>query len=474
MGRIPSSKSKHVAQVQDEEGPVGIKQIPRYHPLDVGPNWFLQDWIEGESELAKPIQVPGDVLDFRAQQDELSAALSAQKAARITAKEEIKQQKAEKQEHYKRVARAWASNSIDPTKCLDNVDWTSAAKAGTFFQRPIIDDQPSKRYIKNPMLSSFWDGLPEHRPPHHQPNVLGVWNNCAGQNDTGKALGEFGNVPSHRQVPKEKEYSEAVTKRIQEARKVHSEEAVRATCGIHKREDLLAKAHPASVLKGEKPPWKPGEGNRYFSYVPDMVEPLVCDNVMHQVLAPVRAYDHALQIVSGSAVSTSFWNPPKSKYHGTQRREAHAKELLKNHHAVLGVQQPDADKIKAVAGTSEKSQQARPSTAPTARRPRSGASSAGKSNASEAKASKVPQRSQSATVLETRRRSNSFMGLATEDGSKDVSAAPRPKSATPGFTKCPVTVNRPPSTGMRTAASIGAKPRPSSASPTTVAPSLRT
>lgn len=443
MGRIPPPESEH-----GYEGSAGVKKVPRYHPLDVGPNWFLRDWIEGESELAKPIVFPEDVQDFRGQQHDLAAALSAAKDAKRAAQEEIREQKAEKYGHFKRVARAWSANSIGLDK---HVDYKPAAKAGTFFQTPIIDDQPSKRYIKNPLLSGMWDGLPGHLPPHHQPNVYGVWNNCSGQNDVGKALGEFGNVPPHRQAPKEKEYSEAVEKRVQYARRVEGEEALRKTCGTHKRQDLLAKAHPASVLKGEKPPWIPGEENRYFSYVPDMVEPMVCDHVMAQVLAPSRAYDHARQIVSGSAVSTSFWVAPKIKYHGTQRREASAKELLKNHHGPPSRPPSSQPVNKACAETAEKG---RPSTAPTMRRagPGSRASSAGKSNASEAVAKKAIPRSQSATVC--RPRSNSL---------HDAAPAPRPQSATAGSTNCAITVHRPPSTGIQRTQSAGAKPRPSTA-----------
>merc|ERR1711904_30507 len=257
------------------------------------------------------------------------------------------------------------------------------------------------------------------------------------------------------------EYSEAVERRIQYARRVHSKEAIRATVGIHKREDLLAKAEPSSVLKGEKEPWvlERQMTNRYFSYVPELVEPMVCDNVMRQALEPVRAHDHALQIVSGSATCSSKWVPPKAKYHGTQRREASAKELLKNHH---GVQlRPE---------TAEKRSQQRPATAPTTRPPvgpggvgsRPTSSSRTKWNAPEAKraACKALPRAQSAGALEARPRSQSATGPSTKlsEERKDVEPAPRPKSAIAGPSKG----LRPPSCGMRrpSTGSVAVKPRP--------------
>lgn len=423
-------------------------------PMDVGPNWFLRDWIEGESELAKPIQFPEDAQDFRSQQEELAAALDAQTAAKQAAKDVVKQQKAEKLERFKRLQRAWSANSIGADN--EKGPWISAATAGRFFIEPVIDVSPSKRYIKNSFLTSFWEGAGGHLPPHHQPNVNGVWNPFGGQNDVGKALGEFGSVPPHRQIPKEKAYAEAVEKRIQDARQHHSQEAVRATCGLHKRENLLTNAHPTSVHKGEKKAWmlERQMTKKYFSYVPEMVEPIVCDRVRAQVLAPVRAHDHARQIVGGSAVSASKWREPRTKYHGTQRREVSAKELLKNHH---GPPQRAASQLEA--GLADKSrpgsrpptaEKGRPSTAPNLRR-----------SASASSAGRACEGNDVIAASKTRPRSQSAVGSATKtsvDACKDGDSAPRPKSAIPGATKCDITVARPPSSLVR-------KPRPRSAAP---------
>lgn len=441
-------------------------------PMAVGPNWFQRDWIEGPSELPKAIEFPEDVQDFRAQQDELAAALSAQTVARRVAKQYKKEQMAEKNEHLKRVSRAWASNSIGPQN--EHGDWSSAASANEFFIKPIIDTTPGLRHTKNPLLTSFWDGLADHLPPHHKPNVHGVWNNFGGQNDVGTALGEFGSVAPHRQTPKEKEYSEAVEKRVKHARRVHSIEAMRATCGTYKREDMLAKAEPSSVLKGEKAPWvlERRASQKFFSYVPVQVEPLVCPRVMRQVFDPVRAHDHARQIVSGSAVTNSKWSEPKTKYHGTQRREENAKELLKNHHGFSkqpppqpehGVPRASLINVESIDSPRMIRSHARPATAPIERRRGSSrVSSAGPAGrASETNigtsSSKAMPRAQSASGFGTR--------PSMEGAKEDVAAALRPQSAMPAPTKCNITVSRPPSSGWRRPGSGGVKPRPRSAAP---------
>lgn len=173
--------------IMEEAAPVLARVDPegRYYRPDAADDWQM---------LA-----PQDIGDFRARQAELAEFLDAQKVQKKAQEGRARPKSAATATYYKEKPKP---------------DWLIWKGPPDFFEEPIVDSEPSRRYIKDWFQSGFWQQL-DKKPPHHQPNVKGVWDPFAKQ-EAGRAMVVL-DMPGFEEQIKEAEKLKSIKAAVSDA-----------------------------------------------------------------------------------------------------------------------------------------------------------------------------------------------------------------------------------------------------------------
>jgi hypothetical protein len=272
---------------------------------------------------------PTGIDKYRSQQTELHSALNAvvaKKKAEETKKKDQEAERRRRRNASKRTAKA-------ASMAAEEKPWTYCDPPNQF-QPPIIDNSPSRKFVKNSFLTGIWDGLEGMKSPHHEPNVKGVWDYSS--NDSCKGLqGTFRAKPADRMGAAEQKHARILEQKLAEAQVKVGEDARRATVGHEKRNSILCNAEKFSTLRGAAKPWVLSRvmTHTVFSDEKPLVskpglDPYLDGDTRRQVEQTGRAHDHCRNIIGGNGQASKWNAPPARAVVGTQRRREQVDALI--------------------------------------------------------------------------------------------------------------------------------------------------
>jgi hypothetical protein len=189
----------------------------------------------------------------------------------------------------------------------------------------------------NKQLTGIYDVTdPNFKPPHSEANIYGGWTYFK-TNARNEQLYEFRDkpwqrTPLHRYSPKELQYKDKLERSIERITRETKHDALCATTGSIRKQNLNETLGDHSCLKRSKPPWttqavttheifapiaayKPGD-REYESGMEKYVE------------HPDRAVSHTTGVIVGDEHKKNFWKSPSSPLSGSNFRQVKAQELL--------------------------------------------------------------------------------------------------------------------------------------------------
>lgn len=233
----------------------------------------------------------------------------------------------------------------------DKHPWTDTDKCVLdFFEKKQKYEQGGSGTCSvNKQLTGIYDVTdPNFKPPHAEANIYGGWTYFK-TNARNEQLYEFRDkpwqrTPLHRYSPKELQYKDKLERSIERITRETKHDALCATTGSIRKQNLHETLGEHSCLKRAKPPWttqavmtgvvrdkrRPLETHETFgsydAYKPGDRE---YESGMEKYIEhPDRAVSHTTGIVVGDELKKNFWRSPSSPLSGSNIRQVKAQELL--------------------------------------------------------------------------------------------------------------------------------------------------
>jgi len=217
--------------------------------------------------------------------------------------------------------------------------WTDTDKCVLeFFEKKQLYEQGGSGTCSvNKQLTGIYDVTdPNFKPPHSEANIHGGWSYFK-TNARNEQLYEFRDkpwqkTPLHRYSPKELLIQDKLARSIERITLETKRDALNATTGSIRKQNLHETLGEHSCLKRSKPPWTTQAVythetfDSYAAYKPGDRE--YESGMEKYVEHPDRAVSHTTGVIVGDEQKKNFWRSPSAPLSGTNFRQVKAQELL--------------------------------------------------------------------------------------------------------------------------------------------------